>query len=92
MVKSKIKTSEEKDLEIIHFKSPKDFEKWLSKNYNSEKGIWLRFFKKDSEVKSLTYKEAVEEALCYGWIDGQAKSYDEKSWIQKFTPRRKQSI
>jgi uncharacterized protein YdeI (YjbR/CyaY-like superfamily) len=92
LAKSKIKTLQEKDLEIINFKSPKEFEKWLSKNYNSEKGIWLRFFKKDSEIKSLTYKEAVEEALCYGWIDGQAKSYDEKSWIQKFTPRRKKSI
>jgi uncharacterized protein YdeI (YjbR/CyaY-like superfamily) len=52
----------------------------------------LRFFKKASNVPSVSYAEALEEALCYGWIDGQAKKYDADSYIQKFTPRRKRSV
>jgi uncharacterized protein YdeI (YjbR/CyaY-like superfamily) len=54
-------------------------------------GLWLRFFKKASKVKSVTYAEALDQALCHGWIDGQVKSFDEQSWIQKFTPRRPKS-
>ncbi|MGE4211433.1 MAG: YdeI family protein [Oligoflexales bacterium] len=52
----------------------------------------MRIYKKDSEKTSITHQEALEEALCFGWIDGLKKSYDENSWIQKFTPRRKRSI
>lgn len=52
----------------------------------------MRLYKKASNIESVTYQEALEEALCYGWIDGQKKSYDEVSWIQKFTPRRSKSI
>jgi uncharacterized protein YdeI (YjbR/CyaY-like superfamily) len=91
----KKKESENKllnDIPIIPFKTPKEFERWLSKNHNELNGIWLNFFKMDSGIKSITYREALDEALCYGWIDGQAKPYDEKSWLQKFTPRRKKSI
>jgi len=55
-------------------------------------GIWLRIFKKVSGEKTITYDEALDEALCFGWIDGQKKTYDEKSWLQKFTPRRSKSI
>jgi uncharacterized protein YdeI (YjbR/CyaY-like superfamily) len=80
------------DLEIIPFKTSKEWERWLSKNHISSNGIWLHLFKKDSRIKSITHKQALDEALCYGWIDGQAKSFDEKSWIQKFTPRRKKSV
>ena len=80
------------DYKIIQFKTQKDFGKWLTKNHDKSPGIWINFFKKDSGVKSINYKEALDEALCYGWIDGQANSYDEKSWLQKFTPRRKRSI
>lgn len=80
------------NLEIISFKLPKEFEKWLSKNYDKSSGVWINLFKKDSGIKSINHKEALDEALCYGWIDGQAKPYDEKSWLQKFTPRRKKSI
>jgi uncharacterized protein YdeI (YjbR/CyaY-like superfamily) len=54
--------------------------------------LWLQLMKKDSGKKSVTYPEAVEEALCYGWIDGQKRTYDESSWLQKFTPRRKKSV
>jgi uncharacterized protein YdeI (YjbR/CyaY-like superfamily) len=80
------------DLKIISFKSPKNWAAWLTKNHSKSNGIWLRLFKKNSGSTSITHSEALEEALCYGWIDGQAKKYDEKSWIQKFTPRRPKSI
>src|ERR1700719_4091654 len=53
--------------------------------------VWLRVFKKDSREESITYGEALDQALCYGWIDGQKKAYDEHSWLQKFTPRRPKS-
>jgi uncharacterized protein YdeI (YjbR/CyaY-like superfamily) len=56
------------------------------------KGIWLRIYKKASGEASITYAEALDEALCFGWIDGQKKSYDEASFLQKFTPRRARSI
>jgi len=79
------------DLQIIHFKTQKELEKWLDKNHNKSDGIWLRFFKKDSGTKSIGWLDAVEAGLCYGWIDGQAKGYDEQSWLQRFTPRRARS-
>ena len=55
-------------------------------------GIWLRFYKKGSGIVSLNYAAALDEALCFGWIDGQSKSLDENSYLQKFTPRRARSI
>jgi uncharacterized protein YdeI (YjbR/CyaY-like superfamily) len=75
----------------LHFKTEKAFRQWLTKNHAGSDGIWLRFFKKASEIKSLTYAEALDHALCYGWIDGQRKPFDELSWIHRFTPRRPQS-
>ena len=80
------------DLEVVSFKTPREFENWLRKNHKTKKGIWLRLFKKASGEKSVTYEEAVNEALCFGWIDGQSNKYDEQSWTQKFTPRRPGSI
>lgn len=80
------------DLQIISFKSSKAWAGWLAKNHSKSAGIWIRCFKKNSGVASITHPEALEEALCYGWIDGQAKKYDEESWLQKFTPRRAKSI
>lgn len=77
---------------VLAFKTPKAWNKWLAKNHADPTGIWLRFFKKASAEKSITYLEALQEGLCYGWIDGQTNKYDEKSWIQRFTPRRKRSI
>ena len=78
--------------EILFFKTSREFEKWLKKNHGTHIGMWLRFFKKDTGVKAITYEEAINEALCYGWIDGQANKYDEQSWLQKFTPRRPKSV
>jgi uncharacterized protein YdeI (YjbR/CyaY-like superfamily) len=80
------------ELKIVSFKTPKDMEKWLAKNHDKSPGIWLRMFKKDSGKKSVNWQEAVVESLCYGWIDGQSKSYDDESWLQRFTPRRAKSI
>ncbi|TGK04022.1 bacteriocin-protection protein, YdeI/OmpD-associated family [Leptospira semungkisensis] len=78
---------------IQSFTSAKQWNKWLTVNYAiASKGIWLRIFKKDFGEATITYDEALDEALCFGWIDGQKKTYDEKSWLQKFTPRRSKSL
>jgi uncharacterized protein YdeI (YjbR/CyaY-like superfamily) len=78
-------------MQVLCFKSSEDFRGWLEKNHAQAEGFWLRFFKKASNEKSITYAEALDQALCHGWIDGQVKSFDERSWIQKFTPRRPKS-
>jgi uncharacterized protein YdeI (YjbR/CyaY-like superfamily) len=77
--------------EILHFRSPAEFRKWLAKNHRRPEGIWLRICKKDSKEPSVTYAQALDEALCFGWIDGQKQRHDESSWLQKFTPRRRKS-
>ena len=74
------------------FENTKQWRAWLDIHYADVDGIWLRIYKKDSGIKTVTYAEALDEALCYGWIDGQRKKKDELSFIQKFTPRRKNSI
>ncbi len=78
--------------EVIFFEDAKIFRLWLSKNVEREEGIWVRFFKKSSGKKTLTYKEALDEALCFGWIDSLLRRFDDESYIQKFTPRRKKSM
>ncbi|HEY8025229.1 MAG TPA: YdeI/OmpD-associated family protein [Burkholderiaceae bacterium] len=78
-------------MEIVHFPSSSDFRRWLATSGAQSQGIWLRIFKKDAGEISLTYAEALDQALCYGWIDGQKKPYDSQSWLQKFTPRRPKS-
>jgi uncharacterized protein YdeI (YjbR/CyaY-like superfamily) len=85
------KTSKD-DLPVISFKRPEEWRDWLEQNYHSLTGIWVRFYKKGSGITSVNYQEALEEALCYGWIDGQAKPFDDKSWLQRYTPRRARSI
>ena len=80
------------ELPTLPFESKKKFAEWLAKNHEKSAGIWLKLAKKDAEIPSVTYKEAVNVALCYGWIDGQAKSFDDKYWLVKFTPRRPKSI
>lgn len=78
--------------EVAEFKSASQWEKWLAKNHSESKGIWIRFFKKASDVSSVSTSDALDLALCYGWITGQAKPYDEKSWLGRFVPRRPKSI
>ncbi|HTD03629.1 YdeI/OmpD-associated family protein [Undibacterium sp.] len=79
------------DLVVIPFASAKKWQQWLAKHHAQAEGIWLQIFKKDSGTKTVSYAEALDEALCYGWIDGQKKACDEVSWLQKFSPRRAKS-
>ena len=79
-------------LPIKAFKTADAFEVWLSKNHDTSKGIWLKIFKKDSEKTTVSYAEALDVALCYGWIDGQKQSHDEEAWLQKFCPRGDKSV
>lgn len=76
----------------IAFKTADAFETWLEKHQDSSTGIWMKIFKKDSGQKTITYAEALDVALCYGWIDGQKKTFDELAYLQKFCPRREKSI
>jgi uncharacterized protein YdeI (YjbR/CyaY-like superfamily) len=84
--------SEKPDLRILSFASQLEFESWLEQNHTETNGIWLRFYKKNSGIETINYDEALDVALCYGWIDGQVKKYDEHSYLQKFTPRRANSM
>lgn len=80
------------DLKTVSFRSPSAIRDWLDANHEKSDGIWMRIFKKDSGKKSITYAEALDQALCYGWIDGLKCSHDALSYIQKFTPRRARSL
>ncbi|MGZ9164448.1 MAG: YdeI/OmpD-associated family protein [Anaerolineales bacterium] len=81
-----------KDIPILPFASKKKWADWLAKQHDKSSGVWLKLAKKGSEIRSVTYDEALEAALCYGWIDGQKKAFDDKYWLQKFTPRGPKSI
>ena len=84
-------TKEKADLPIVAFHSPAAWEDWLEKNHASSQGIWLQFYKKGSGTPTVIYAEALDGALCYGWIDGQLRRGDENFYLQRFTPRRKHS-
>jgi hypothetical protein len=73
------------------FRSAKEFRAWLAKEHARAPGLLLRIYKKDSGVPSVTYAEALDQALCFGWIDGQKLPFDASSWVQKWTPRRTRS-
>jgi uncharacterized protein YdeI (YjbR/CyaY-like superfamily) len=77
---------------IRYFKSPTDFRKWLRKNHATSQELWVGYFKKKSQRPSITWPESVDEALCFGWIDGIRKSVDDSRYIIRFTPRRTGSI
>ena len=77
---------------IIAFSSAAVFRRWLTKNHVEHPGIWMQIAKKDSGIASVTYAEALDEALCLGWIDGQKKRLDEAAWLQKFTKRGVRSL
>ncbi len=80
------------EYKVLEFKDAKRWRQWLLKHHNNTDGIWLRFYKKASNIPTVTYAEALDEALCFGWIDGQGKKLDEVSYLQKYTPRRARSI
>jgi len=81
------------DSDPVHgFDTQKAWEKWLEENHHASSGIWMRLAKKASDIPSVTYAEAVESALCYGWIDGHKRPHSDTAWLQRFTPRRSRSM
>jgi uncharacterized protein YdeI (YjbR/CyaY-like superfamily) len=80
------------ELPTLSFATPLAFSDWLAEHHASSRGIWLRLAKKASGTTSVTYAEAIEVALAWGWIDGQKQRGDEVSWLQKFTPRGAKSV
>ena len=79
------------DLPIVHVADQRAWRQWLDENHASVAAIWLKFAKKGSPTTTVSYGEAIEEALCFGWIDGQVRRYDEHFYLQRFTPRRARS-
>ena len=80
------------ELPTLLFESKKKFADWLAKNHDKSVGVWVKLAKKGSGIPSITITEALDVALCYGWIDGQRASFDENYYLQKYTPRRPKSI
>jgi uncharacterized protein YdeI (YjbR/CyaY-like superfamily) len=80
------------ELPVLHFEDQGAWAEWLDRHHPDAPGVWLRHAKKDSGIRSVSYAEALDVALCYGWIDSQKKTYDESSWIQKWGPRGRKSI
>ncbi len=78
-------------MDPVYFKSAADFRKWLEKNHSTEQEIFVAYYKKGSKKSGITYTQAVEQALCFGWIDGVARSLDQDSYCNRYTPRRKNS-
>ena len=79
------------DLPVQQFHDDKEWEKWLS-DHSGSKGLWLKIAKKDSGIASVNYAQALDVALCHGWIDGQKRGFDEQFFLQRFTPRRPRSL
>jgi uncharacterized protein YdeI (YjbR/CyaY-like superfamily) len=80
------------ETEVRLFKDQGAWSAWLDKNHARSSGIWLRLAKKNSGLQSVTYAEAIDSALCYGWIDGQKRPESEQAWLQRFCPRSAKSI
>ena len=80
------------DVPTQRFATQDDWEAWLDRHHASSPGLWLQLAKKGADLQSLSYAEALDVALCYGWIDGQKKGLDDASWLQKFTPRKPKSL
>ena len=79
------------DPPVKSFASQETWERWLDRNHRNEEGVWLKVAKKSSGKRTVSVPEALEIALCYGWIDGQRKAFDEDYFLQRFTPRRRRS-
>jgi uncharacterized protein YdeI (YjbR/CyaY-like superfamily) len=78
--------------EIIAFRDAAAWESWLAANHERERGVWLKLAKRSSGIPSVTDDEVVDIGLCYGWVSGQRKSYDERFYLQKYVPRRPGSV
>lgn len=81
-----------KNVKPRYFRSGAEFRKWLEKNHDKADELWIGIYKKDSGKKGIAYKEIVDVALCYGWIDGLVKSVDKASYMQRITPRHPKSV
>lgn len=79
-------------LPVVLFADEAGWEAWLQGHHDDSRGLWLRLAKKSAALQSVSYAEALDVALCYGWIDGQKRGCDETSWLQKFTPRGARSV
>jgi uncharacterized protein YdeI (YjbR/CyaY-like superfamily) len=84
-------TTRTPELPVIPFASREAWETWLEEHHVTSDGLWLKLAKKGSGLESVSLAEALDVALCYGWIDSQAKGFDDVYWLQRFTPRRPRS-
>jgi uncharacterized protein YdeI (YjbR/CyaY-like superfamily) len=75
-------------MEELYFSTVKEWREWLSQNYDQSEGIWLVYYKKESDQPTLDYEESVEQALCFGWVDSIIRKIDEEKYARKFTPRK----
>lgn len=82
----------EKEIETFYPKSRKEWREWLKENHTKKRSIWLIYYKKKSNIPTVTYSEAVDEALCFGWIDSKAKSLGEEKFMQFFCRRKVTSV
>lgn len=80
------------DRPVIAFETAKEWREWLETNHETALGVWVKIAKKASGLATVTYQDALEDALCFGWIDGQKRTWDDRYFIQKFTPRTKRSM
>lgn len=80
------------ELPIHYFERQLDWTAWLNENHTSSSGVWLQLAKKGADAPSVSYDEAIEMALCFGWIDGQKRTYSDQFWLQKFTRRSEKSV
>jgi uncharacterized protein YdeI (YjbR/CyaY-like superfamily) len=85
-------TDPKPELPVQLFRDAAEWEAWLDAHHTASRGLWLRLAKKGSGLVSVSYAEALDVALCFGWIDGQKRGHDEQSWLQKFTPRGRKSV
>jgi uncharacterized protein YdeI (YjbR/CyaY-like superfamily) len=83
--------SENRDRAVLALVSPRVWESWLTKHHATSSGVWLKIVKKNSKMKGPSYEEALDAALCFGWIDGQKDSFDGDYWLQRITPRKPRS-
>lgn len=81
-----------KDIPVYYFATQAEFEKWLAKNHTREGAFWIRFYKKSSPTPTIQIGDAVDVALCYGWIDGLINGFDDQSYLIRFTHRRPKSV
>jgi uncharacterized protein YdeI (YjbR/CyaY-like superfamily) len=79
------------ELPVIAFASASDWERWLSRQPRSSPGVWLKLAKKESGIESVSRQEAIDGALCHGWIDGQLQKFDDRCWLVRYTPRSARS-